>query len=761
MRFLLQVLWAAALPASELVETADRVVVALDGARMELVVADGHVLGLGAADIGGRMVRPASPLTIPVIAEPWGERPLVVHRMRLAGSRRDGPAVEIDLALSATRDPQALAAQFWIASDSSRLRDHYRMPHWRLPAEAGDPALRAAIARLPADLPDAGTLTLRLEPWNERIEGWDWRGWRESWRLRLAGWQVAGVGWMGPWELDGAAAGLRVVNHRYRGLGGLEHLLAADAAGHALSAFTTTEILPGKAGHPPTVSPAIPSSAALGDRGWSLAHRAGAWICRLGRGAGVQSFDFQYRSDAALASFPERQGELRAMTECHPGDRHLVHSDEERFAASADHDSIPMRRLLLIRPGLDQAAWRSRWQAVDRHVRRLHAAELGMRQQQALPAIGMQQITRMGPNLRSLTTAVDGWADSGVRMLLTHHPGWVNGRSLRDNQEPAVATRGGGDCSIHDWRPLADTAEPWRELDQACRRRGIAIFAWMTSMSHANGDFARRLAEAGGRWAINDPASAVSSGYAEHWNHNPLDPVFGSLWFPAIERVRTEQGFGGIWADSFQNLWMTAIDAPAGDRPFQRAWWERIAAWDRAGVTWMAESTAAPGLSCSVEVGDRRYEDAWWFLQHTVRWYRMDDFPDPGTPAADRLAFRLAANAAWAAPMANRDWFRPAGITPIQPQTAIPSFAAIAHAYLAALPSMGTSEILPDDGGVLWWRDDPREGVWFSFADKPVPAGVVASGIVDAVAVQRAAAHAVYRVRADAGLAQAFARPRP
>ncbi|MFM2092630.1 MAG: hypothetical protein RLZZ127_3119, partial [Planctomycetota bacterium] len=493
--------------------------------------------------------------------------------------------------------------------------------------------------------------------------------------------------------------------------------------------------------------------------GWSLAHRAGAWINRMARGAGVQSFDFQYRDGAALFAYPVRQGDLRAMTECHPGDRVLSQSEEERGTLAATHAGIPVRRLVLAAP-LDRAGWRSRWQAADRHVRHLHAAELGMVQPVAEPAIGLYQITRMGPNLATAAAWVDRWADQGVRDLVIHQPFWVNGRSLRDGQEPGTGTRGGGDCSVHEWRPLADTVAPWRELRAAADRRGVRLWAWMTAMSRREGRFVQGLGEDPGRWAVNDPGRARSSGYDDHWNHDPLDPAFAAAFFPAVERVRREQGFDGVWADSFQNLWMTSRDGMGRWTPFQRAWWERIAAWSRDGVGWMAESTASPGLSCSVEVGDGRYEDQWWFLPHTVRWYRQDQFPDPGTPAADRLAFRMMANGGWAAPMANRHWFRPAGIEPVDPVAMIPGFGRFAAMLQAARPWMRVSEILPGDGGVLWWADDPRDGVWFSFADQAPPPGVALRGL-DGTPADRAGLHAVWRVKAMAGLAAAFGRPLP
>jgi hypothetical protein len=762
MRQALLILCSACLPAAEAVieRTSTAMTIRLDGGVVcELALADGVVLGLRQAAVDGLSGIPGSILRFPVLREEWQSKPLVAHRFTLAACRPTaGGGAEIVLRLAATRDPRALAAVCVLQQDGTPLRDFYRQAHLRLPAEACRAQALADLARLPDDLPAAGTLTWTIEPARAVISGWTWRGWRERWDLRLDGWQVAGIAWLGGL---GGGPGLTVANHRFRGLGGLEYDLTTDVAGRAIHPFTTTEIIPTKDLDMPVIAPAVPAPVVAGDRGWSLVHRQKAWICRLGRGAGVQSFDFAWSPAGGILSFPERQGDLRALTECHPGDTVLSHTDEERFALTATHATVPVLHLALPMAA-DRAAWRTRWQECDRFVRALHAAELGMQQPTVEPAIGFVMITRFGENLKRLTAWVDRWADAGVRQVILHGPGWLNGRSLRDGAQPSVPYHGGGDCVIYDWRPLDEARQPWTDFNAACVRRRVKEFAWLTAMSRAAGPFHQRVGADLGHWAINDPAMAVSSGYPpDLFNHNLHDASFVREFFPAIEQVRREQGFQGIWADSFQNLFMTAYDWKGGTgAPMQRAWWERVAAWDRQGVTWMSESTAAPGLSCTIECGPPDHEGEWWYLQYTTRWYRFD-MPGAGTPAADRLAFRTLANGGWTTPMGHVGWFEPSGVTCLDPATIIPSFAVYAQVWTQAKPWMEASQVLPGELGVLWHRSaDRSQGVWFAFSDAALPAGVTARDLLTGAPASVVRAHTAYAVTA-ADLLAAFDRPIP
>jgi hypothetical protein len=152
----------------------------------------------------------------------------------------------------------------------------------------------------------------------------------------------------------------------------------------------------------------------------------------------------------------------------------------------------------------------------------------------------------------------------------------------------------------------------------------------------------------------------------------------------------------------------------------------------------MAESQAFPGLSCSIEV--QQWERDITFFRHVWKWHRGGDQGRYKPEELDSLCFRAAAVKGWTAP----DESYQADAT-----FSIPSFARIAHEYLAALPLMARPYLLADDAGVLWLSaEDDGRGVLFSFREQPVPAGVSASGVADAQPAAKADALATYAVAA-------------
>ena len=68
----------------------------------------------------------------------------------------------------------------------------------------------------------------------------------------------------------------------------------------------------------------------------------------MGRGGGHHFFDFQFRPEAGFVAFPARQGDLRAVTEAMPGDRHLSQTDEERFPLSNRIETTPFTYLAMV-----------------------------------------------------------------------------------------------------------------------------------------------------------------------------------------------------------------------------------------------------------------------------------------------------------------------------------------------------------------------------------------------------------------------------
>lgn len=634
-------------------------------------------------------------------------------------------------------------------------RDYYEFAHLRLPAETATPSALIALADAEPGSVAMGTLAWTLKPSRREVAGWNWNGWSSTYRIELQpGFEAGAVRTLGSWELGGDAVGSTLIAVRYRGLGGFTRTLAARPDGSVKDSFTTTEIIPNAVDGAPVISPAIPVAASIEDRGYGLRHRAGAWIARLARGAGHPLMDWQHRPEAAFVAVPERQGALRALTEVFPGDRAISHTDEELFPLGRSLATTPMHYLVLKAPvPFAEHEMRTRWLEMDQDVRDRVSAELGFVQPEAQPGVGVNIDNVWGQAVPTLARNAERWTAAGAKAIYVHHPGWINGRALSrgakgdvENGSP-VPVVGGGDCSVYDWVPLAEAREPWRQLTRVLAKAGAGYHVWLTGMSVQDSPFHRAVGLDAKHWAFNSPGGTVSSGYGPlHLNHNIRDARLREVLLGRLETTRTEAGFQGFWADSFQNLFMTTLDWSAGDgAPLQRLWWEQIAAWSRQGLAWTSESCSVPGLSCTMEA-QADPEGVWFAYHHVAQWYRVG-FPNPGTPLADRLVFRV---------MAHKGAIMAQGGFDNDPLKTVPSFARLAAEYNAAQPSMRRPWILPGEGGTLWlsYRGD-GEGVWFSFSDQPVPAGVTATGVVDGAPAASAKAHHSYRVQA-ADLLAAF-----
>lgn len=622
-------------------------------------------------------------------------------------------------------------------------RDCYEFAMTRLPAEICALDFVKGRAAAASSAKPTGTLHWIVKPAKRTIAGWPWKGWSQSYRFELAnGNRVNCVRQFGTWEIGGNMDGLTVVNMRYRGLGAIEQKFTGGKEG-IHEAFTTTEILPGAVGKAPVVSPAVPSGADIKDRGFALRHRAGAWIAHPGRGAGTAFVDFQYRPNAILISTFEKQGNLRALTEAFPGDKTLSQTDDFWFPLASSGET-PEQLFLALVPAKPFAVneARTRWQEVDQHFRDVVSKELGLVQYEPEPAVGCNIDNAFGQNVAGLGKRMDEFAKLGVKQVIAHHPGWQNGR----DREPGSPDLPGGDCAIFDWKPLTNVQQPWKDLTRAAAKNQIAYYAWVTGMSIKNGPFYNEVGADPKHWAINAPGKTESSGYGGLYDHNIFDERCRTLLLGRLDAIRKDYGMQGVWADSFQNLFMSTLDWANGTgAPMQRAWWEQIAAWSRQGIGWISESHAFPCMSCSIEL-DTKDDNAAWFMQHVSRWFRVD-FPNPGTPAADRMAFRFMANKGWAAPQVQYGK---------KPEASIPSFGRIAAEYNAALPMMRRSYILPGEGGVLWLSyKDNKEGVWFAFSEQAVPANVTANYIIDNAPATKAEALKTYRVK-GADLLKAF-----
>lgn len=619
-------------------------------------------------------------------------------------------------------------------------RDFYRFPHLRQPEDICNVEhYTKFIDALDGKLSQAGELTWILKPVSRNIAGWRWVGWSQRVRFSLSGGKkVNAVRQLGTWELGGSLDDVTAVNLRYRGLGRIEHTFQTDG-GSVVNPFTTTEIMPGAVGGGYAVSPKIPQSDTkeLTDRGYALRHRAGAWICRMARGAGHGFVDFQRSPAGALTSFYRKQGNLRALSEAFPGDSCLSQTDEEYFALTDSHTTGEQLYLAMpVNSPREAGFWRTRWMEVDQHVRDEVSRDLKFVQYEVRPGIGLLSDAGWAGYYKGLAEkGLDGWAEAGVELVAYHNPGWINGRYQGPDGPPKT---GGGVCNIYDWWPTKDVETPWHDFQAACTRRKVAFYPWLGQTQWKLAPFARRVGYDEEYWSLNTPLDTHGPGYGPlNMKTNALSDHSLGEYVGRLESVRKQFGYQGFWADSFQNLFMSQLDwAQGSGNSMQRAWWEQIAAWSRQGVGWMGESHSFPGMSCSIEVAG--WEKDLWYFQHVWKWLRGNEQSHYTGEQLDELTFRA---------MAAKGWIAPDHSYKQHTKFATPSFTRLAKSYSAVLADMRRPYVLPGEAGVLWltFKNDTA-GVLFPLQKLHLPDGVTASEVGSDGKPDSAEPWRVYRV---------------
>ena len=618
-------------------------------------------------------------------------------------------------------------------------RDYYEFAHLRQPAEICTKEARRALLEL-GGWKEEGTLVWRIEPATHTVAGWSWKGWRMSYRVELPeGRKVNSIRQLGTWEIDGSAAGNTLIALRYRGLGRIEQVFTAGKGGGVNEAFTSTEIMPGAVGGAPLVSPVVPTSEDVNDRGYALRHRAGAWICRMARGGGANFVDFQFRPHAGFISFHERQGNLRGLSEAFPEDTTISFTDEQIFANSSTYSSEPQVFLGLVdrENPFARHDWQTRWHEVDQYVRDLVSEELGFVQVETLPGLG---ILYENGRPRAFQWAGDGGAaklkEQGVRIVVNHAPGWYSAQHRNGWDQPR--TGGGNSNQIWDWHPTKDVEEPWKAMSRAFAEEGIVYYAYMTGMSAKDKEFYNAVGGDLNYWGVNKPGNDFSSGYPPNlMGHNPLNEHFRSNFVPKIEATQDRYGFQGIWADSFQNMYMSQLNWGEGEgNSNQRTWWEIIAGWSQRGINWMSESQGFPGWSCSIEVQD--WEKDTLYFPHVWKWLRGPAQNAYSGEQLDELTFRI---------MSVKGWLGPDRSYKLGEPVATPSFKRLAEEYMAALPGMRRPFVLPDDAGILWLPYQGKgEGLLFANNNQSIPKGVNSTPVLGGSGGDIQPLH-VYRVK--------------
>lgn len=447
--------------------------------------------------------------------------------------------------------------------------------------------------------------------------------------------------------------------------------------------------------------------------------------------------DFQFRPEAALCSFTERQGNLRGATEVYENDPVVSQTDEEYFALSRNHTSEPRLFLALVPEApLQKHEWRNRWLEVDIYVRDIVAEELGFVQRDVLPSVGElwdfwgQNGTSFVPFMKGAQEKAAKWREAGVKWFITHNSGNIDGRSVWRGWDGADAFEMvdniKANCCPYDWLPLPATVEAWHEMYETLSKLGMEYFIWVTNMVAKEGPLGQRIGNVPGHWTLNSPDGKPNDTYGDNMGKpNVLDSHTRETLFDSWEQLKEQTGYDGMWLDSYQNLFMSQLDWANGTgNSTQRTWWEEMARMTREGLTFIAESHTFPGISCSIEVPN--WEKDHWYLYQVSKWHRNSAWKLYTDAERVTLNYRMMAVKSWTAPEMLSEPER----EPYDLDTVMPGFSRMAHEYLAALAYMQKPWMMaqPVDG-MIW--EGEGQFVCFPFADAEVPAGVEAVYILD------------------------------
>ena len=640
-------------------------------------------------------------------------------------------------------------AQFALDHHGVIYRDFHHGPHVRQPDEINRVTYqKAMVDRFDRELKASGRLRWKLSPQQRNIAGWPWVGWQQSFEIDLPTEHRVRSLWLtGTRELGGSPQGVTLSSLRYRGLGRIEHELEVKD-GAVANAFTTTEILPGAASGAPLISPIVPVAQDVRDRGYALQHRAGAWIAQMSRGAGHPFVDHQYSPRASLAIFHERQGNLRAMVEALPGDRSIGHTDVEYFGRRSKHQSIPQNILVLSHPkAFSIQERRSRWHEMDQYVRDQVSEAMGFQPAEARPAIGYNFDYAWSNRIAGATKTVPTLAQNGVRLVMSHHPGWLNGRGMRESKHPDAGLSKGGDCSIWDWNADPSNEKEWARFGEAMAQHGMAYLGWVSAYAQLKGPFWGRI----GR----DDSSAMAAGklhgseeemmaFRDLTIFQPHHKAVREEWKGSMLRAAKHLGLNGFWIDSFQSNMMNEfswwMEGEHEGSSIQEGWWELLSELSREnGMVTMAESHAFPGLSCSIEVPD--WEKDFWYFVHVVKWMRGPSQHHVPVEVRQDLAFKL---------MMVKGWLALEGGGGDMPEKIIPGFSNLANAFNEVVADMRRPYVLPEDAGMLWLPfDDDDRGVLFTLKDLPLPHDLHVEALVGSAKEGQLTKKGVYRVNAD------------
>lgn len=521
-------------------------------------------------------------------------------------------------------------------------------------------------------------------------------------------------------EIGGNVNNLTLINFRYRGRGKIEESFSNTGP---KTYYSTADIWPGK-----WAKPRQTSGFPFGDSA-AMATRSSANLITMPRGGGVAFFDLQAKEDFAILTTRPLYGNFRSLTEAFPNDPYISQTDDEYFQEGVAKRSTPIQYILFIEKGIgnQKQLLRNLWADADSYYRTQHEAQLGLKRYPVQPAIGFnwdyfkpnQSYARAAENLASTAKSYQA---AGVKMVLNHNAGWLNGQGAKlglDGQakEPFL---GSGTCNVYDYKPLPKMETAWKSLYDSLHKYQMNYLIWVTAMAKRKGDFATEVSTDSTHWAMFSPTVDNNVYGKDMVKFNILYPKFKQVYRQRMLAVKQNQGYDGIWYDSWHNLWASSFGFQhAKPEPNHLAWMQELAWWSiHHNLIPMAEGQMSPGLSCTIEVPE--WESQPWYFNQTVRWLRNGEHKSYSADSLNRLGFKLLAAGGWL----TFDVLEYNTEGPyVEPNTIMPEFSALAKLLNTHQPKMFRRQFLANDAGVQWFNASGKPTLWFSFSGQVPPEG--------------------------------------
>jgi hypothetical protein len=458
---------------------------------------------------------------------------------------------------------------------------------------------------------------------------------------------------------------------------------------------------------------------------------------RLPRIGTLQAFDMLHHASGVLLGVFEDVEEVVSLVQKDEGDDFLHVLDEHRAPLSAEMATAPKHMLFLPTTGAQpRATYRDLWWATNEHVHSQARTRAGVQRSSVLPRVWTPQMAADPLAIRGTPVSRDAhlyhladhvledWQDMGVREICMPSLWKSDFTEMRHVCKNDTGMHGGftvsGICCVHDHvvSPQYGGAEAVRYFTDRAHALGMRVqMWWATHLSRRAPVFAEHP-----DWMIRSRDDQPGTAGIGNQVCIPMDlnnPACFEWELARLRALHTATGIDGFFHDSYGNYTFLPLNFADNRRGQQTSYGRLIHELQALGMTCFTAEGLGPWavghfgmqLLLSEDGAAGNYQNAleWWLGDedmvcglnmgiHAEHWSGRDE-------AARDFAFRCLAGGGRFGFSETRGaievwdgWWREMNRL---------------HARLGAVT--GRRELLPDDQGVRWHRDDSAD-LLFAFA---------------------------------------------